>query len=41
MHQCGEITDFDEIAHLYNLQYAGAKAFNSSGKYPLVALISV
>lgn len=40
MRRCGEITGFEEIAHPYNLRYAGAKAFNSSGKYPLVSLIS-
>ncbi|EDN04835.1 conserved hypothetical protein [Histoplasma mississippiense (nom. inval.)] len=30
MRRCGEITGFEEIAHPYNLRYAGAKAFNSS-----------
>ena len=33
MRRGGEITGFDQVAHPYNLRYAGAKAFNSSGVY--------
>lgn len=32
MHRAGEITGFEQVAHPYNLWYAGAKAFNNSGK---------
>lgn len=32
MRRAGEITGFEEVAHPYNLRYAGAKAFNNSGK---------
>ncbi|EEH42581.2 uncharacterized protein PADG_07401 [Paracoccidioides brasiliensis Pb18] len=30
MRQAGEIMGFEEVAHPYNLRYAGAKAFNNS-----------
>ncbi|EDN03747.1 conserved hypothetical protein [Histoplasma mississippiense (nom. inval.)] len=30
MRRAGEITGFEEVAHPYNLRYAGAKAFNNS-----------
>ncbi|EFW15762.1 conserved hypothetical protein [Coccidioides posadasii str. Silveira] len=30
MHRAGEITGFEVVAHLYNLQYTGAKTFNNS-----------
>ncbi|KAL2366217.1 hypothetical protein RJZ56_000865 [Blastomyces dermatitidis] len=30
MRRAGEITGFEEVAHLYNLCYTGAKAFNNS-----------
>jgi hypothetical protein len=35
----GEITGFDQVTHPYNLQYAGAKAFNNSGEYPSVLIL--
>ncbi|EER22856.1 hypothetical protein CPC735_021550 [Coccidioides posadasii C735 delta SOWgp] len=30
MHRAGEITGFEVVVHLYNLQYTGAKTFNNS-----------
>ncbi|ODH48530.1 hypothetical protein GX48_05401 [Paracoccidioides brasiliensis] len=30
MRRAGEIMGFEEVAHLYNFRYAGAKAFNNS-----------
>ncbi|EDN05363.1 conserved hypothetical protein [Histoplasma mississippiense (nom. inval.)] len=34
MRRAGEITGFEEVAHPYNLRYAGAKAFNNSQEVP-------
>ncbi|ODH35406.1 hypothetical protein ACO22_02930 [Paracoccidioides brasiliensis] len=31
--RAGEITGFEQVAHPYNLRYAGDKAFNNSGEY--------
>lgn len=36
MRRGGEITGFDQVSHPYNLRYAGAKAFNNSGKLPSI-----
>ena len=35
-----EITGFEQVTKPYLLRYAGAKAFNSSSKYPLVPLLA-
>ncbi|PGH03429.1 hypothetical protein AJ80_08677 [Polytolypa hystricis UAMH7299] len=34
MRRAGEITGFEQVAHPYNLRYAGAKAFNNSEEVP-------
>ncbi|THC95541.1 hypothetical protein EYZ11_004966 [Aspergillus tanneri] len=36
MRRVGEITGFEQVIKPYLLRYTGAKAFNSSGEYPLL-----